>query len=406
MPSCQLPHARTGDSRLISPRPGGTQGQPNGTEVPVWAPVHGAGQEQQHTSSRRTGPRRWLRVVTWLIGVGLHRGATDTTQRVAADLASRMDYSTGHVRYCLDEMVARTGLSRATIKRHVAVLRELGALVWVVHGTRSNIRRALGLDGYAGTATVYAATIPPAYDHAMGHRIIGTGYTARALAQRPERPVDNVPVDNHGSETREPPSLSLVKEEGKLKVVGGSNYTSRKRATCSTTSTPHPKTSSNKWQGKGATGRTAGQVAKDILIARHVRARVNWTQGEGLRRLAYALRPLIDKGWELEAIVAELAGMCLTWRPQAPAAYLASELARREQQAAETAAALAAYEVENCPEGAFTASNAGLIAAVQAGLQQGIANYRAQSAAQGWDDDFTDTTDAEADFASWLGGAL
>ena len=51
---------------------------------------------------------------------------------------------------------------------HVKVLRELGALAWVQHGTRANIRRALGLPGYAGTATVYAARSPlviPASGH-------------------------------------------------------------------------------------------------------------------------------------------------------------------------------------------------------------------------------------------------
>ena len=403
VPSCQLPHARTGDSRLISPLPGGTQGHADGTQGLTAAPVVGAGQEVEHTASRRTGPRRWTRVVTWLIGAGLHAGANATTQRVADDLAQRMDYTTGHVRYCLDEMVARLGISRATIKRHVAVLRELGALAWAVHGTRTNIRRALGIAGYAGTATVYAATIPPAYDRAMGHRVIGTGYTARAIATRPSNPVDNQPVDNPGSETREPPSLCLVEEEGKQKVVGGSNYTSRKRATCPTESTSPTRNSSNSRAVKGSTGRSPLRVARDIQTARYVRARVNWTQREGLRRLAFALRPLIDQGWDADQITAELAGMCLTWRPTAPAAFLSAEIARRAQNTALHEAALAAYELENCAEGAFTARPE-QIADIQALVDEGLRRYRANAAAAGWDDDYTDEADAQADFASWLGG--
>jgi thiamine biosynthesis lipoprotein ApbE len=65
----------------------------------------------------------------------------------------------------------------------------------------------MGLKGYAATATVYAAVIPAVYDHAMGHRIVGSGYTARIVVDQrgqvshplpPQAgyPVDNPPVDN------------------------------------------------------------------------------------------------------------------------------------------------------------------------------------------------------------------
>ncbi|MFB7359636.1 cell wall protein [Streptomyces gardneri] len=326
-PSCQLPHARTGDSRLISHPSGGIPCQQNGTESPVWVPVRGAGQEIEHTASRRTGPRRWLRVVTWLIGAGLHQGANATTQRVAADLAARMDFTTGHARYCLDEMVARLGISRATIKRHIAVLRELGALVWAVHGTRANVRRMLGLQGYAGTATVYAATIPPVYDAAMGHRVIGSGYTARAITQRPTGAVDNPPVDNPGSQTCEPPSLSLVKGEGQVQVVGSSTDTTRKRAR--RTESPSTSTHTTSSNSGGARRRSPAQVAREIQETRLIRALVNWTQGERrLRRLAHVLRPLFDRGLTAHQIADELTGMCLGWRPKHPAAYIHTVLTR------------------------------------------------------------------------------
>lgn len=223
-PSCQLGASAPGDSRLISPLSGGTP-------CPETTLVRGtAGQSIDHTASRRSGPRRWLRAVQWLIGAGLHPKANATTRRVADDLADRMDYTTGHVRYCLDEMAARLEVSRATVKRHIGYLRELGALAWVQHGTRINIRRVMGLKGYAATATVYAAVIPAAYDHAMGHRIVGSGYSARIVIDQRARPaipaqqtrklVDNPPVDNPASEGLEPPSLTWVEEDGKLKVVG------------------------------------------------------------------------------------------------------------------------------------------------------------------------------------------
>ncbi|GGU62000.1 cell wall protein [Streptomyces lavendofoliae] len=293
----------------------------------AFQPVRGAAQEVAHTASRRTGPRRWLRSVEWLVAAGLHPKANATTLRIAEDLAGRMDYDTGHARYCLDEMVARLGVNRATIKRHIAFLRELGALAWVQHGTRANIRRALGMKGYAGTATVYAAVIPAVYDHAMGHRIVGSGYTARiVIDQRGQAPalVDNLPVDNEGSTRCAPPSLTCDEEEGKLKVEGGRNYTPRTARRNSPT-IPQQKTSSS--EGTAAR-RSPLQVARDIRIARQVRPLVNWTQREGLRRLAYALRPLIDRGLDAMQIADELAGMCLGWRPKQPANFLRATLAK------------------------------------------------------------------------------
>lgn len=69
-------------------------------------------------------------------------------------------------------------------------------------------------------------------------------------------------------------------------------------------------------------------MARDIRIARQVRPLVGWTQPEGLRRLAFALRPLIDRGLEAHDIAAELLGMAVGWRPARPAAYIAAALAR------------------------------------------------------------------------------
>ncbi|MFI1584508.1 hypothetical protein [Embleya sp. NPDC020630] len=131
------------------------------------------------TASRRVRPRAWLRAVDWLITTRSHPRAGATTARVARDLAARMDHHEGTVIYGLDATAERLRLSRATVKRHVAILRELGALAWHIHGSRRNLRRP-GRP-YTATGTVYAAVVPPAYDHAHGHRISGTGYTARLI---------------------------------------------------------------------------------------------------------------------------------------------------------------------------------------------------------------------------------
>ncbi|MFC5724153.1 hypothetical protein ACFP1Z_28700 [Streptomyces gamaensis] len=76
-------------------------------------------------------------------------------------------------------------------------------------------------------------------------------------------------------------------------------------------------------------------MARDILIARQVRPLVGWTQSEGLRRLAFALRPLIDKGLDVHDIAAELHSWYLDWRPARPAAYITSHLRQRAERDAE-----------------------------------------------------------------------
>jgi hypothetical protein len=360
-PSCQLGASPTPVSRVISPRTGDTEcPQPTrDTRTPTTvfeqaidysagrvALVRGADQEVARTASRRSGPRGWLRAVRWLIAAGCHSRANATTQLVADDLAARMDYTTGHVRYCLDEMVARLGISKASIKRHIGYLRELGALAWVQHGTRTNIRRLMGLKGYAATATVYAAVIPPVYDHAMGHRIIGSGYTARIVidqrgqqpaipSPRTPDPVDNPAVDNSAGTGLEPPSLTWLRKEGKVQVESGSNYTSQARLAKSRI--PHQSSSIN------GRHRTAADVEKAGRTVRLVRALVNWTQSVPLRRLEYVLRPWTDRGWDALRIADELHGMCsgVRWKPSRPDAFIRARIAADIQHQEELAQAVA-----------------------------------------------------------------
>ncbi|MGW0939880.1 cell wall protein [Streptomyces sp. NPDC002666] len=252
----------------------------------------------------------------WLVEAGLHRRAGATTLAVARDLAGRMDYRLGFVLYDLEGTAARCGVSVATVKRHVRVLRELGALVWRRHGTKRNLH----LPGrrYAGTATVYAATIPAVYDAAMGHRLEGAGYGARVCgvtdagreraveaAQARSRPVDNPPVGKRSSGGRAPHSSGRHQDVPRVDVEEKRNYTSR---------------------------RSPLQVARDIAVARQVRPLVAWTQHEGLRRLAYALRPLIDRGLDARAIAAEVYGLAAGWRPVRPAAWITAALGRDREE--------------------------------------------------------------------------
>ncbi|MEV0746945.1 helix-turn-helix domain-containing protein [Streptomyces sp. NBC_00184] len=272
----------------------------------------------------------------WLVEAGLHRRAGATTLAVARDLAGRMDYRLGFVLYDLERTAARCGVSVATVKRHVRVLRELGVLVWRRHGSKRNLR--LPGRSYAGTATIYAATIPPVYDEEMGYRLEGVGYGARVVGvtdpgraravdafRTAGHPVDNSDVDRPSSGGRAPHSPGSRHDVPKADPSGRLNYTSRERATSATASTlqgprgwgggrgpaagrgwrdrsPRPSKSGNR-----PLSRHPLQVARDIAVARQV-------------------RPLIDRGLGAHDIAAELHGLALDWRPARPAAYITAAL--------------------------------------------------------------------------------
>ncbi|MGQ4351701.1 cell wall protein [Streptomyces drozdowiczii] len=254
--------------------------------------------------------------MVWLVEEArLHPKAGEATLRVARDLARRMDYIEGTVLYDLDGTATRCALSRATVKRHVAYLRELGCLAWARHGSRRNLR--LPGRAYAGTATVYVATIPYAYDRAHGHRVGGRGFRARVVGV-PVPPAGNARVAGPGCRGREPQSLDARSRTGAVEMRGRLKDTSRRRARARTIA-----------RAGGSAPRSPMQVAADIRIASRVRPLVPWTQGEGLRRLAHALRPLIDGGLSAHDVAAELTSWWLTWRPSDPAAYITARLRDR-----------------------------------------------------------------------------
>lgn len=305
----------------------------NTPDAPVQL-VHGAAQELENTASRHTGPRAWLRAVEWLVAAGMHPKATGTTLTVARELARRMDYGTGHVRYSIPVTMAATGLSRGAVTGHVKVLRELGALVWVQHGTRANIRRVLGLAGYAGTATVYAAAIPTVYDRALGYRIVGEGYEARALPVRPHSPTGAAGRGCSGSSWT--PSLTVVPIDVQAQVVGGSTATApartaERRANRKTRATI---------LGLPITFR---MVAAAHRAARRVRPLVPWVQRASLRQLSWVLLDVVARGWDEQRIAVWLRELTpydrdgLVWRPLLPHRVLAAALLD-EQRAAESRA--------------------------------------------------------------------
>lgn len=318
------------------------------------------------TKSRRVKTRRdWMRAVRWMVTSNFRPGANDVTIRVAQDIAGRMGRSKdGHVAYCQDAMVRRLQLSKRTVAKHVAILRELGLLVWVEQGSsrRNSLRTRYGADfrpgdGFARTATIYAPVAPRVWDDAMGRRVEGEGYWARvpgvtergrALAveeareeaqprvripaQRPaaDRPESGSALGPEPVEDPLPctPSVQLPKPRLTATVGGGKNYRPRGNAA----RLQESESTGKGRRPRGSTGWTPQRTAQVMGEARLVQLHTWWTQGSCVRQLAFALRPLFEAGWGWEDCARELDRWDVFRRPRHVASYVTSEVRRRVNQ--------------------------------------------------------------------------
>ncbi|MER0443129.1 hypothetical protein ABR738_00810 [Streptomyces sp. Edi4] len=333
---CQLDPAQKGGVDAFTTPPGDTAG----ADLPATGPdsatrfelVRGQAQDVLHTASRRCEPRDWLVALNWMIfEAQLHPKANRTTARVAMDLSSRMDYRRGIVLYRLVETASTLELDVATVKRHVSYLREMGALVWLQHGSKRNLR----LPGrkYTATATVYGAVVPPAYDAARGHRLRGEGYEAKVIGRTEaarKQAVDNG-VDNSRQKTAgrrlAPPSRGGPHNVPAAEVSGIGKATRSARAAKITP----PKKST---LGHTVTARL--YQAADRL-ARILRPLHTWTQRARISELSWVLVDKLAEGateeqvdiWLREISPSVTAG--LDWRPSRPHAYIASQLLQERE---------------------------------------------------------------------------
>ncbi|WNI20120.1 hypothetical protein [Actinacidiphila sp. ITFR-21] len=281
-----------------------------------------ADQEVGTTASRRTRRSEFLRACTWAVEAGLHPRASPTTLRVAHDLAHRLN-TDGHVAYSREPMWRRLRISRRTLERHVAVLREIGLLVWAEHGSRTNTRPA-GSGEWAGTATIYAVVVPRAWDDAVGHRIRGRGYQARHVGfteRGRELAIADARRRARLHRRRDAPSRRTNHQRRTAQVEGKNNNTARRsgrQRPRQPVHVPEPFRANPQ------------QAACAVSIAARIRPLVPWTQAEQLRRLAFALRPWISAGRSAEDIAAELMAWWVPGRPASPAALI---LARSRESA-------------------------------------------------------------------------
>ncbi|MEU3399419.1 hypothetical protein [Streptomyces filamentosus] len=319
---------------------GDTQGLLQSLPTLAFERVPGREQDIIHTRSRQAKPSTWVPAVTWLIEAGLHpkhlhTRARATALRIVGDLAQRMDFSRGIVLYDLEGTAARLEMSVATVKRHVGYLRELGALVWLEHGSRRNLR--LPGRAYTATATIYGAVIPPAYDAAHGHRLRGEGYDAVLIGRTPKganQPVES-PVDNTVLRIAEsrlaPPSVGSYHPGPVADVSGKGQATRTARA------------GKSKPSKKSTLGHrvTAALFQAADRLARRLRPLHNWTQRAKISELSWVLVDKLAEGrteQQIDAWLREISpavAVGIDWRPSRPHAYIADQLLkeRAERQA-------------------------------------------------------------------------
>ncbi|MEU5109659.1 hypothetical protein AB0H07_46755 [Streptomyces sp. NPDC021354] len=294
-----------------------------------------AGQELAATASRQLRHADdFLAAARHMVNGGYHPKAGPTTLRLAAVFAGRMKRSgRGHFPFSAETTARELGLGKRAVMYHARYLRELGLLAYVEHGSKTNVLRTRRKsawqpgDGYRGTATLFAAVAPRAWDDAMGRRISGTGYTAHVCGVTEAGRARAIEEARRRASSRRPsctPSVVVPQDHRHLKVERSGKYTSRKRAT-RTTAPPH--TSRIKQPPLTV---SPAECARRIAVAEQLKREVWWLNRGCPRRLAYALRPLISAGWTWQSLAAEL----LTWgvprHLRDPAAYVRYELVRRQ----------------------------------------------------------------------------
>ncbi|MEJ8654635.1 hypothetical protein WKI65_43045 [Streptomyces sp. MS1.AVA.3] len=315
------------------------------------------------TASRRAQNRQeFLRAARFMIAAGFHPKANTTTLAIAHDISRRIDDETGLAMYCRDLISERLGIDKSTVKRHMGYLRELTLLALVSEGSRLNSRRMRGLPGYSGTAAVYGATIPSAWDHALGHRIQGAGYKARLIgiteAGR-QRLIKAATVDNPVDDTGHAPQSVVVTHHVPADVVGGDVKATRKARANSAT----PRKTI---QGRRV---TAGMFAAADKLAKWLRPLHNWTQRASIQELSWVLLDPVAAGWSEERIdswlrmIAPSIAVKIGWRPDRPHAYIAHQLAKEAEAEA--------YDKQLRADDQRTAPNDAFVQATQSLRQQG-----------------------------------
>ncbi|MFF3277186.1 hypothetical protein ACFYWU_40650 [Streptomyces chrestomyceticus] len=310
---------------------GGHHSAETGPARPEFTLVLAPDDQECHTTASRRLRRAedFLAAAHHMINSDYHPKAGATTLRLAELFAARMRTSrNGHFVFAADASARALGVSRRTVMYAAKHLRELGLIAYVEHGSKANMLRTKGAwkagDGYRATATVFAAVAPPVYDAARGRRLSGHGYHARHRRHLP-RPAPRHcrrPSHGRGHTCRTPAALHPfcggLHRPPTCAGRRGKNYTSRTRATRETPTSSHHRT-------------TPQRCARNITVTEQLQNEIWWLHRTCSRKLAYALRPLLDAGWTTQHLAAELRTWGVPGHLRNPIAYLHYELNRRQR---------------------------------------------------------------------------
>ncbi|MFE1776390.1 hypothetical protein [Streptomyces sp. NPDC059008] len=301
---------------------------------PEFTLIHDQSNQEWHTTASRQLCRSadFLAAAHHMINSGYHPKAGATTLRLAKVFAARMRTSRhGHFTFAADATARALGVSRRTVMYAAQHLRELGLIAYVEHGTKANVLRTKGTwkpgDGYRATATLFAAVAPPAYDQAHGRRLSGHGYHARIIGVTDQGRRQAVAAARRKAEaqhaahgTRCTPSVVVSTDHLQVQIEGGKKYTPRKRAARKTSTLRRPDDNRT----------TPQRCAQHITVAEHLQTEVWWLNSTCSRKLAYALRPLLNAGWSAPSLVAELRTWGVPGHLRNAIAYVHHEVARRQ----------------------------------------------------------------------------
>ncbi|MFJ5680314.1 hypothetical protein, partial [Streptomyces sp. NPDC093097] len=297
---------------------------------PEFTLIHDVRDQERETTASRQLRRSddFLDAAHHMITSGYHPKAGPTTLRLARIFAARMRTNReGHFAFAADTTARALGVSRRTVMYAARVLRELGLIAYIEHGTKTNILRTKGTwhpgDGYRGTATLFAAVAPPAYDAAHGRRLAGHGYHARIIGVTPHgrrRAIAEARRRATAKAARCTPSVVITTDHLQPQVDGRKNNTTRKHTPRKTPTCP-----------RRATPRTTpARCAHNIAVAEQIQREIWWLHRTCSRKLAYALRPLLHANWTSHSLIAELQTWAVPGNLRDPAAYVHHELARRQ----------------------------------------------------------------------------
>ncbi|MFE7547014.1 helix-turn-helix domain-containing protein [Streptomyces gardneri] len=351
-PSCQLPHARTGDSRLISPRSGGTQGH----QAPVLEPLRAPETEQWlSTTTGRIAPEAysWMQSVHWVGGSGLYTPSqTHGPKWGATTIALAQEISAlAECRPSIDYLARKLGVSTRTVKYHLAILREAGLLVYRSKGTR--------IAGRVRLASVYERVIPAQFDQALGVRTVlrdegAPAYTRAAVGIAEE---GRTLIGKLAKQAARKIRRKRTKPGVDKSTVRGARCTPMQVGTSTvsptgSTSLPPERLASGKKSSptpkqQKAKVRKLNAVGRRYQLARGLITNVPWLGQASVARIAWVTRHVADAGWSVDEVRAflALAEAPAVRRPSALLAYRLKGATQLWATATQRAAAVEAWHL-------------------------------------------------------------